>query len=37
MSGSHDLRGRSLEAGCNDFILKPFDTFELLTRMASLV
>ena len=37
MSGSQIEKKACLEAGCNDFILKPFDTSELLAQLAKLV
>jgi two-component system phosphate regulon response regulator PhoB len=37
MSGSQIEKKECLEAGCNDFILKPFDTSQLLARLAGLV
>lgn len=37
MSGSEIEKTESLEAGCNDFILKPFDTSQLLAQLARLV
>ena len=37
MSGSPMEKKMCLEAGCNDFILKPFDTSRLLAQLAALV
>jgi two-component system, OmpR family, phosphate regulon response regulator PhoB len=37
MSGSQIEKKACLEAGCNDFILKPFDTSQLLAQLAKLV
>ena len=37
MSGSAIEKKTCLEAGCNDFILKPFDTSQLLAQLATLV
>jgi two-component system, OmpR family, phosphate regulon response regulator PhoB len=37
MSGSQIEKKECLEAGCNDFILKPFDTSQLLAQLAALV
>ena len=36
MSG-YPMKKKSLEAGCNDFIRKPFDTADLLDRLATLL
>lgn len=37
MSGSAIEKKTCLEAGCNDFILKPFETSQLLAQLATLV
>jgi CheY-like chemotaxis protein len=37
MSGSPIEKKTCLEAGCNDFILKPFETSQLLAQLATLV
>jgi two-component system phosphate regulon response regulator PhoB len=37
MSGFQIEKKEWLEAGCNDFILKPFDTSQLLAQLATLV
>jgi DNA-binding response OmpR family regulator len=37
MSGSPAEKPKCLEAGCNDFILKPFDISKLLDRLAVLL
>jgi len=37
MSGSQIEKKECLEAGCNDFILKPFNTSQLLAQLAALV
>jgi len=37
MSGSPTEKKMCLEAGCNDFIRKPFDTSQLLAQLAALV
>jgi two-component system cell cycle sensor histidine kinase/response regulator CckA len=33
----HEARVKALEAGCDDFISKPFDQYELLARVKSLL
>lgn len=37
MSGSPIEKKMCLEAGCNDFILKPFETSQLLAQLAKLI
>jgi two-component system, OmpR family, phosphate regulon response regulator PhoB len=37
MSGSQIEKKECLEAGCDDFILKPFNTSQLLAQLAGLV